>query len=335
MKQLMLSLALVVFAYVPASADSFSISGTTKDLPDGTMVYLRDYLLGKIIDSTQVINNTFYFDTQLPSYPREILILTAEGSDYRYLWVDNTAMTLDASQTGFREAVVTGSATEDLNHAHRQKVDAIADYDQMVEKEMEFAANHPESIISASILSVYQTFVGKERTQALYQRFTEAVKATAYGQQIEEFLRLAVEPKVGDRYVDFEMADTSGMPVQLSQLEGKVILLEFWASWCGPCRVANPRLIQTYEQYHGQGFEILAVSLDAKKASWTQAIAEDDLPWVHVSELVPQENTATLIYGVSGIPDNFLIGPDDTIIGRSLGSEALAAKLAELLSGPE
>jgi thiol-disulfide isomerase/thioredoxin len=108
-------------------------------------------------------------------------------------------------------------------------------------------------------------------------------------------------------------------------------LLEFWASWCGPCRYENPVLVKTYEEYHPKGLEILAVSIDTNKESWKQAILKDKLTWPNVSELNGFYGKAVSAYHVRGIPQNFLIGPDGTIVAINLRGEKLSAKLRSLL----
>jgi len=127
------------------------------------------------------------------------------------------------------------------------------------------------------------------------------------------------------------MEDENGKLKKLSDIKGKTVLLEFWASWCGPCRRENPNLVKTYENFSSKGFEIFAVSLDVDKDSWQKAIAKDGLNWKHVNDLKGQSNEASLIYGVSGIPDNFLISANGEIIGRNLRGESLNQKLKEIL----
>ncbi|MCV6608455.1 MAG: TlpA family protein disulfide reductase, partial [Campylobacterales bacterium] len=153
--------------------------------------------------------------------------------------------------------------------------------------------------MSANVLSIFATTWGKEKTKALFTSFSKENKDSEYGKKILRYLELSKEPKIGEHFVDFKMADTNGEFKQLSSIKGKVILLEFWASWCGPCRKENPHLVKTYNTYAPKGFEIFAISLDQHKNSWLTAIEKDKLTWMHVSDLSGADNKAGLIYGVS------------------------------------
>jgi thiol-disulfide isomerase/thioredoxin len=132
---------------------------------------------------------------------------------------------------------------------------------------------------------------------------------------------------------DFTQTDPDGKPVKLSDFRGKYLLLDFWASWCGPCRAENPNVVKAYNQYKDKNFTILSVSLDKEDAreAWLAAIKKDGMPWNHVSDLKYWKNEASVLYTIQAIPDNFLLSPEGKIIARGLRGEALAAKLAELL----
>ena len=184
----------------------------------------------------------------------------------------------------------------------------------------------------AYVLSVYSTTWGKEKTKELFDNFSTENKNTKYGKSIARYIELNKNPNIGENYVDFEMEDTNGETKKLSDLEGKLVLLEFWSSNCGPCRKENPNLVKTYKKFKPKGFEIFAVSQDTKKESWLKAIEKDKLPWLQVSDLKGRDNSASLVYGINGIPDNFLIDPSGIIVGRNLRGERLNEKLNELLN---
>ena len=196
---------------------------------------------------------------------------------------------------------------------------------------MEFVKNNPSSIVSSSMLSIYATTWGKEKTTELYEQFSKENKESEFGQEIARYIELNKQPKIGEQFVDFESENQIGQLKKLSDLKGKAVLLEFWASWCGPCRQENPNLVKTYKEYNPKGFEIFAVSLDQNKEDWLKAIQKDSLDWEHVSDLKGSRNEASLIYGVNGIPDNYLIAENGNIIGRNLRGEQLNEKLKEIL----
>ena len=135
---------------------------------------------------------------------------------------------------------------------------------------------------------------------------------------------------VGAMAPDFTMNDPEGKPIQLASLKGKIVLVDFWASWCGPCRQENPNVVKLYQQFHSKGFEILGVSLDKTKEDWLKAIKDDNLAWIHVSDLQFWQNAAARLYGVNAIPQSFLLDKDGKIIGKGLRGEQLVKKLTEL-----
>jgi thiol-disulfide isomerase/thioredoxin len=190
---------------------------------------------------------------------------------------------------------------------------------------------HPASIIAANLLSIYTSTWGRDTTEALYQRMSSEIKKTRQGQEISDYIALNKNIKIGDHFADFEQPDPTGKKIRLSSLKGKYILIDFWASWCGPCRAENPALLETYQAYKDKGFIILGVSLDDNKTYWLNALKQDKLEWENVSDLRGDKNRAALIYGITGIPDNFLIDDKGTIIARNLHGEKLKEKLRELI----
>lgn len=310
----------------------FSLTGKTNGLEDGTMVYLdnADSQTIDIIDSTKIRNNSFVFKTKLPNSPLHVVIRTNDDSNFRFLWLEDSPMTFDASQSNFEKALVTGSTQENLAQPLRKKLEKLSEEAQR-KRELEFIEKHPNSIVSAEILSLYSTSFDKTKTKKLFDKFSEQNKQSKYGKIIEDYISLNKRPEIGEQFVDFEMVDQNGNLKKLSDLAGKMILLDFWASWCAPCRKENPNLVKTYEKFKPKGFEIFAVSLDENKENWIRAIEKDKLNWYHVNDLKGNGNKASLIYGVEGIPDSFLIDQNGIIVARDLRGEKLDKKLTELM----
>ncbi|MFS4457042.1 redoxin domain-containing protein [Maribacter sp. 2304DJ31-5] len=320
-------LTLLIFSCKEHPKTEFSLNGKTKDVENGMVIYLVN---DEFRDSTIIENNTFHFKTKLSYSPIQAVLRTKDNFAYRFLWLEESSMTFDASNGDFLTANVTGSESENLSQDLYRVADTLP-REKRLKMEMEFVKNNPNSIVSASMLAVYSTTFGKKKTNELFQQFSEQNKNSKYGQKIARYIELNKEPKIGEQFADFEMADQNGNSRKLSEIKGKTVLLEFWSSWCGPCRKENPNLVKTYEKFNPKGFEIFAVSLDEDKKSWISAIEKDGLNWLHVSDLKGQSNEASLIYGIKGIPDNFLISKNGTIIARDLRGEKLNHKLIEIL----
>lgn len=307
---------------------TFSLSGSTSNLKDGTVLYVEDRLSDKVIAEVKVQDNQFELSIKLPRSPCQVTIFTKDFSQYRDVWLVNSKMNLDASNCSLKEAKVTGSSFEDQIQQLMAELTKLP-RPQWHRLEKRFVAENPGSIVSAQILSVYATTWGRERVAELFESFSDENKTSHYGKKVAKYLELVRTPKVGEPFVDFEMSDVDGKSVRLSNLQGKLILLKFWSSGCGPCLEELPQLVKTYDQYHERGFEILAVSLDSDREAWLNRITEG-MNWIHVSELNGNDNSAALIYGVAGIPDSFLIGRDGNVIARDLRGEKLSEKLALL-----
>jgi peroxiredoxin len=199
------------------------------------------------------------------------------------------------------------------------------------EKQLQYAKEHPNSVFGLVALSEVTNFK-KDMSQItpVYNALNVKYRNSKKGKELDQRIKSVQLTAKGAEAPVFSMKDVNGQPVSLKDLRGKTVLLEFWASWCSPCRAENPNLKEQYKMYKDKGFEILAVSLDSDKKKWEEAIAKDGVPWIHVSDLKGWSNEAGILYGVSGVPAGFLIGPDGKVIGKDLRGESLNAKLAEL-----
>lgn len=196
-----------------------------------------------------------------------------------------------------------------------------------------FAQKHPDSYLSLISVShtASQPAVNAE-AKKVYTLLSPALKQTPLGKGILTQLAAPELTQIGKPAPDFEQAAPDGKMIRLSDFRSKYVLIDFWASWCGPCREENPNLVAAYQHYKDKGFDVLGVSLDAggQRAAWLQAIEKDQLHWAQVSDLKGWDNAAAKLYGVRGIPANFLVDPAGKIIARDLRGKALQEKLAEL-----
>lgn len=202
---------------------------------------------------------------------------------------------------------------------------------QRGQKQIEFAKANPNSFFALTALSeVAGTYADMTMAKTLLDGLSKDLRQTDMAKELEQ--RIAAErlTAIGKPAPAFTQNDVNGKPLALTDLKGKVVLLDFWASWCSPCRAENPNMLKQYKLYKDKGFEILSVSLDSKKNDWIKAIEEDGLPWLHVSDLKGWNNAAGRLYGVRGVPACYLIDRDGKIIADNVRGEKLNTKLAEI-----
>lgn len=201
------------------------------------------------------------------------------------------------------------------------------------EKQFQFAKNNPNSYFALVALSESAgTKVDVKKVEPVYKALRADLRNTDMGKELQQRILAAGTTAVGMQAPDFTQKDVSGKPVSLSSLKGKYVLVEFWASWCVPCRAGNPNLVKQYQLYKDKGFEIISVSLDNVKERWVEAIQKDGLPWIQVSDLKGWNNDVGRLYGVRAVPQSFLLDKDGKVIGNTLRDESLNSKLAEIFN---
>lgn len=318
----------------------FKLIGKTSFLENGEKVYLEYNLEQEfedriIIDSTVIKNNSFQFSTKLPHSPLQSVIHTKDYKESKRIWLENNEILFDASNSDFRNGIVTGSETQKLANQIDSLSYSMTD-EQIDSLKLNFIKNHPKNTLSAFYLSKNIaeniTEIRKQDVIKLYNSFSDSAKQSEYGQLIAQFIELNKNLKIGDNFVDFEMESPNSEKIKLSDFKGKVLLLDFWASWCGSCRKTHPDLVKVYNEYKDKGFEIISISLDNKKHNWTKAIEQDSLNWIHLNDLKGKHNFAKLAYGISAVPDNYLIDVNGKIISRNLNPKELKIKLSEIMS---
>jgi peroxiredoxin len=195
-----------------------------------------------------------------------------------------------------------------------------------------FIQENPDSFISLNALESFAYSADYVDIEPLFKALSPAIKQTEAGKKFAERLPKLKAVALGATAPEFAEADTSGKIINLSSFRGKYVLIDFWASWCGPCRRENPNVVKAYNHYKDKKFTILGVSLDKPDAKdkWLAAIHKDGLTWNHVSDLKFWDSEAAALYAVRGIPQNFLIDPNGKIIAKNLRGDDLEAKLAQI-----
>lgn len=316
--------------YKSKNETTFSLQGSTNNVANGTVIYMKNNLSDKIIDSTSVINNHFAFFTPLEDFPLRVLLSTKDFTQWRDVWIENNKMFFDATESNFKDARITGSKSEDLIQKLYKNTSTIS-FEERNELEKIFVTKNPNSIVSAFILSVFARDWGLEFTKDNFDKFPQKIKKSEYGRRISNFIASRKDIKIGSNFADFQIKDKNGIAVKLSDLHSEITLLEFWASWCAPCRKENPNLVKIYEEYKSKGFEIVSISLDKEEKKWISAIQKDGLLWPNFCDFMAWESESSLIYGVYEIPNNFLINKKGEIIAKNIHGEELNKKLLELM----
>ena len=310
----------------------FSISGQTNNIPDSTMLFLTDVLCNKVTDSMMVLNNRFSVQGRLETSPTHFYIYSSDYSLSKSIWLEPGSITFDAAEVEFSRAKISGSKTQTQAQDFFDAI-AVADSDQRVEQlAKEFIQQYPSNRMSASMLAGYAPAWGSDTVRKYYALLNPENITSVYGKRVERFLTSNKKHDIGDQYSDFKMTSVEGDTILFSDQLGKVTLLDFWASWCGPCREHHPELVSIYRRYHARGFNIVSVSLDFSAADWGKAIAADSLAWVHVSDLKGRNSLAADMYSINTIPDNLLIDATGKILGKSLWGTALSSAIEDQLS---
>lgn len=198
----------------------------------------------------------------------------------------------------------------------------------------QFVPKHRNSLLTLYQLNANVARFPDEASElaALYNQLTPEVQKTTEGKDMATLIRGLSSNKIGDMALDFSLPDTTGKLISLSDFRGKYVLLDFWATWCGPCLEEMPNVVNAYRKYHDKNFEIVGVSLDRPdtKELWKKIIRERQMDWVQVSDLKWWNSKAALLYNIQGVPANFLIDPKGKVIATNLRGPALQQKLDEI-----
>lgn len=329
MKKNLLLIAIVFVALSCKDKNNLTLNGSVEGVQSGT-IYLQKFSNKTffVIDSAEITDGKFYFskDVELPEI-YGLTLDTLKNSFLVFLDENPATIVLDSSRY-YRNTKIEGSKLHDLFVEYKGQRHVKID---------SFIRQHPASLVSAYAL--YRDFsyrLSPEEIKSNIQLLDSSLWKTPYVEVLEELAATLEVVAVGKQAPDFTVNDAEGNPVRFSEYIGKeYVLLDFWASWCGPCRRENPNIVRAYNKYKDKGFDIFAVSLDKNRDRWLDAIEKDSLTWTHASDLLHWDSEPAKLYGVRAIPANFLIDKNGIIVAKNLKGENLDKTLDDLLTNKQ
>jgi len=364
-KHVLLLLTAFASIFVDAQTGAFTVQGHMKDLPDGEVYLAYGSFNTMKADTVVAKDGAFIFKGHVEE-PCYAMLFT---HDYRLkvdLFLDTGNITIKGNMNAIDETDVRGSrivneyaaynssildsrrpvqkiyeawmnayqAGDSIkSEQYKQRFMAARDSQSVAQAgaQLKFIQQHPGSYVSAWELMHRIDGHSLQQGIALYDKLSPAIQQSKQGKEIAERIALLSKVETGNVAPGFKQAGIDNKNVALADYKGRYVLLEFWASWCGPCRAEIPNLINEYHQFKSKGFDILSVSLDDDKAKWKAAIEQHKMPWAQVSDLKGWKNEVARLYGINAVPANFLIDPNGRIIAQNLRGDLLGSTLRELL----
>ena len=310
---------------------------------DGQWVYLQKD--GQLLDSAVIENGNALLQT-LVCKDSEMYGVMLKGWRRAFpFFTDNTDVTLEGDAQNPNDIMVKGSESQarlddftksynDLEAQLEAKKTKQADIDEILKMHcFDYVWQNPTDPVAHYVLYRYKWAFGPCELRTMIDNIHHADPnvTTSNLKMAEEYVEKQERVQAGQPILDFTQNDADGNPVTLSELaQGKLLLVDFWASWCPDCRKANPDVVAAYKKYHKQGFDVLGVSFDTNKEAWLAAVEKDGLTWTQVSDLQGWSNAAGALYAISSIPQNALI-KDGMIVARNLEGKELMEEIGRQL----
>ncbi|MEO6188755.1 MAG: TlpA disulfide reductase family protein [Ginsengibacter sp.] len=324
-------------------SDGFVITGNVTGYPDGTAVSFLDEQTNKPEKQGTIQNGKFNIKGRMIEPGFKGLIF-GDQPPLVPLFLDNSNISVSGDKQTIDQLVVTGSPTHTLYSAFTKEMkpfESLTTSGKSLDKEgvsqvekisADFVKQNPGSYVSPlAIIRMYQMTENGKKAEELFKLLPSALRSGSLGQYANHLIEESKINPIGSVIQNFSQADTTGKEVNFTTYRGKYVLLDFWASWCRPCRMENPNVVAAYNKYRDKNFTVLGISLDQAKAAWVNAIHVDGLTWGHVSDLKGWNNEVAALFHVRSIPQNLLIDPDGKIIAKNLRGDVLENKLEELL----
>jgi peroxiredoxin len=361
-------LVLMMIAGWQSPEPGFIIQGNLQGIAIGTAYITYEFNYKDHIDSAVIQDGQFTLKGQLPE-PLLCTLRVSGSQQIRIFFAENTHMQVTGNVSKLFDATISGGVEQGIwnsfnieqrevigakvmevrkrptlpvrslgeggkdSTSHRLSPADEAEINSVKDSVMRtFVKAHPASVAAACI--IYQTYIvypDYQRAGVLYSLLNNNIKHCYYARRIEQNVHASDKITIGVLAPGFTLPDTTGNMISLANFKGQYVLVDFWASWCMPCRKENPFLKKAYDRFHPKGFEIIGVSLDGSKAAWCKAIETDGLPWIHLSDGKGSEGPVPDSYGVKTIPKNVLLDKTGKIIARNLSGEELQKKLEEII----